>query len=69
MAPNGREVNKGQHTKVVCNWERDNLSHVMRKPVYAICEQQRRRSVCAAAVVRCPDSIIHLLAKAEISRP
>ena len=25
------------------------LSHVMRKPVYAICEQQRRRSACASA--------------------
>ena len=28
---------------------KDNLSHVMRKPVYAICEQQRRRSACASA--------------------
>ena len=25
------------------------LSHVMRKPVYVICEQQRRRSACASA--------------------
>ena len=25
------------------------LSHVMRKPVYAICEQQRCRSACASA--------------------
>ena len=25
------------------------LSHVMRKPVLAICEQQRRRSACASA--------------------
>ena len=25
------------------------ISHVMRKPVYAICEQQRRRSACASA--------------------
>ena len=25
------------------------LGHVMRKPVYAICEKQRRRSVCASA--------------------
>ena len=24
-------------------------SHAMRKPVYAICEQQRRRSACASA--------------------
>ena len=27
----------------------DYLSHIVRKPVYAICEQQRRRSACAAA--------------------
>ena len=25
-----------------------NMSHVMRKPVYAICEQQRRRSACTS---------------------
>ena len=25
------------------------MSHVMRKPVYAICEQRRRRSACASA--------------------
>ena len=50
------------------------MSHVMRKPVYAICEQQRRRSDCAYAfsligvfVVRCLDTIIPLRAKAEIS--
>ena len=24
------------------------MSHVMKKPVYAICEQQRRRSACAS---------------------
>ena len=24
------------------------LSHIMRKPIYAICEQQRRRSACAS---------------------
>ena len=46
----------------------------MRKPVYAIGEQERRRSACAsrslisAFVVRCMDSIIPLLAIAEISR-
>ena len=40
---------------VNCN----NMSHVMRKPAYDICEQQRRRSACASAqsdstfVVRC----------------
>ena len=28
---------------------REKMSHVMRKPVYAICEQQRRRSACASA--------------------
>ena len=27
------------------------LSHVMRKPVYAICEQQRRRSACASTQI------------------
>ena len=26
------------------------MSHVMRKPVYAICEQQRRRSACASPI-------------------
>ena len=46
----------------------------MRKPVYAICEQQKRRSACASAhlisafVVRYLDSMIPLLAIAEISR-
>ena len=44
------------------------LGHVMRKPVYAIFKQQRRRSACASAqsarslistfIVRCPDTII-----------
>ena len=39
------------------------MSHIMRKPVYAICEQQRRRSACTSAqsisafVVHCLDSI------------
>ena len=51
------------------------MSHIMRKPVYAICEQQRRRLACASAqsdqrlCFRCLDSIISLLAIAEISRP
>ena len=27
----------------------DCISHVMRKPVFAICEQQRHRSACASA--------------------
>ena len=42
------------------------MSHIIRKPAYAICEQQRRRS---AFVVCCLDSIISLLAVAEILRP
>ena len=47
----------------------------MRKPVYAICEQQRRRSDCVSAqsdqrlCFRCLDRIIPILNKAEISRP
>ena len=46
----------------------------MRKPVYAICEQQNRRSACASAqsnqhfCFHCLDSIIPKLAKSEISR-
>ena len=50
-----------------------NGSHDMRKPVYAICEQQRRRSACASAqsdqrlCVRCLDSIISVLSIYEIS--
>ena len=41
----------------------------MRKPVYAICEQERRRSACASAfVIHCLDRIIPLFAIAEISR-
>ena len=45
----------------------------MRKPVYAICEQQRRRSACASAqsdqhfVVRCLDGVIPLVSISEIS--
>ena len=51
------------------------LSHVMRKPVYAICKHQRRRSAFTSAqydqgfVIRCLDSIIPLLGIAKISRP
>ena len=37
------------------------LSHVLRKPDYAICEQQRRRSI-----VRCLDSIKPLVSISEI---
>ena len=44
----------------------------MRKPVYAIGEQQRGRSACASSlistfVVRCLDSIISLVSISEIS--
>ena len=49
---------------------------IMRKSVYPICEQRRRRSACASAksadqrlfFVHCLDIIISLLAIAEISR-
>ena len=50
------------------------MSHVIRKPVYALCEQQRRRSACADAhsdqhlCCSLPDCIIPLLSIAEISR-
>ena len=50
------------------------MSHAMRKPVHAICEQ-RHRSACTSAqsdqclCFHCLDSIIPLLAIAEISRP
>ena len=47
------------------------LSHIMRKPVYAICEQQMRSSASAqsdkAFVVRCLDSIISLVSILAIS--
>ena len=50
------------------------MSHVMRKPAFAICEQQRRRSACANSlrslistfVIRCLDSIIPLVSIYEI---
>ena len=51
------------------------MSHIMRKPVYAICEQHRRRSACASVqsdqrlCLSCLDSIIPLLAIADISIP
>ena len=50
------------------------MSHIMIKPVFAICKQQRHRSVCASVqsdqrfVVHCLDSIIPWLALAKISR-
>ena len=34
-----------QNTSCLCTWY---MRHIMRKPVYAICEQQRRRSACAS---------------------
>ena len=53
-----------------------NMSLLMRKPVYAICKKQSCRSACAswpslirAFVIRCLDTILPLLAIAEISRP
>ena len=33
--------------QIIDHW--DKMSHATRKPVYAICEQQRRRSACASA--------------------
>ena len=33
---------------VICGMAWYSMSHIMRKPVYAICEQQRRRSACAS---------------------
>ena len=50
-----------------------NMSHVMRKPVYSICEQQRRRSACASAqsdqrlCFRFLDSTVQLISISEIS--
>ena len=50
------------------------LSHIMRKPAFAICKQQSRRSACASAqsdqrlCFHCLDSIISQIAIAEISR-
>ena len=59
-------------TKVWAN----STSHVMRKPVYTLCEQQdadqpaHTHSLISAFVVRCLDSLIpiHVLAKSNISR-
>ena len=50
------------------------VSHVIRKPMFAICEQQTCRSACAATqsyqrlFVSCLDRIISILAKSKISR-
>ena len=49
------------------------MSHAMRKPVYALCEQQKRRSACASAqsdqrlCFRCLDIMIALLSIADVS--
>ena len=49
------------------------LSRVMRKPVFAICEQQRHRSACSSMslistfIVCCLESIIPLVSVSEIS--
>ena len=49
------------------------MGHVMRKPVYAICEQKgadqpaHLRSLISTFVVRCIDSIIPLVSISEIS--
>ena len=57
--------------KLVFNYHQ--MSHAMRKPVYAICEQQRRRLACASPqsvqhfVVHCLDSVIPVLVIVEIS--
>ena len=53
-------LRKCLHIPVTFNY----VSHIMRKPFFAICEQQRLRSACASVqsdqqfVVRCLDSII-----------
>ena len=65
------ELEKKKRTEL----HENKMSDVMRKPFYAICEQQRRRSACASAqsnqrlCFRCLDRIIPLLAIAEIARP
>ena len=53
----------------------DHMSHIMTKPAFVICEQQRRRSACAstqsdqiAFVVRCLDNLIPLVSILKISR-
>ena len=57
--------------------EKKDTSHVMRKPVYAICEQHRRllgadqpahpHSLISTFVVRCLDRIIFRVSISEIS--
>ena len=38
-----------RHMQVPLNLGKFHLSHVIRKPVHAVCEQQRHRSACASA--------------------
>ena len=59
-----RSSNSSYCYDIVCV-SKDNLSHIMRKPVYALCEQQRRRS--ASFVIRCLKSLIPLVSISEIS--
>ena len=57
----------------VPRYRRTHMSHIMRKPVYSICEKQRCRSACTSAqsdqhlCFRCLDSIIPLVSITEIS--
>ena len=50
------------------------LSQVVRKPVFVMCDKQRRKSTCASVqsdqclCLRCLDSIMHILAKSKMSR-
>ena len=70
---NEKECNRSTG-HILYNFKNPELSHVTRKLVFAICEQQRRRSACASAqsdqrlFVRCMNSIIPILAVTEISR-
>ena len=42
-------MNLRRTKSTIMSWRGSNMSHVMRTPVLAICEQQRRRSACASA--------------------
>ena len=48
--PSNVMKNDASHTDVLYKTDtKVNMSHIMRKPVFAICKQQRRRSACASA--------------------
>ena len=70
----GPDIAKRRQMTSYCVKQFSEVSHIIRKPVYAICEQQRRRSAFASVqsyqhlCFHCIDSIISLLAIAEISR-